>query len=447
MNEGVKSISLDDIGESPKPIGLATTSEKALTNKTLQYTPQYSSPAPVDFKNFAGGTLGGGTAQGTKRRVVEKLTFTSAISRISDVIPANFSQPKQKMTAAILAGVVAVSALIFLAFGDQLEEFFAAGESSTPVVNEAAPVASEPVKPKLTKTKTGGKAGPEAAVTMAPGKTETTEVREIPGNPYWKLPNPVASVNDAPTPLSVQQTEAWRGGLSHPFNFQRYKATEAMRRAKIYGSVSILYEAIAQPKFWTRMEALLGIAEQGVAVDTESMRAAIGDARSDLVRNYFRRFRNNFGDGIEHVMRQALRVVDPKTRFLILSELAAHRSEANDVYLIAGTHDSDPKVKAFAKRVLDRRPPAAAAIQSYESAVSVAAVVVPKSSFPRTTPIDIQVEKIPANLNVEEVYFFTDDDEVSTVDVPVKDIEPKADDGFNDLNPTQSIHIETEKIK
>ncbi len=424
MNEAVKSISLDEIGDMPRPIGMSGPGERT-QNKALQYTPQYAS----QFQTTTSTMPVSGNNQETQKRS-EKFSIASSMSLLSAALPIKFSQSKHTALIALGVGLLAAGAAVYIFYGEALFESLS-GRGDNQV--ESEPV-NEPQRAEIVKTKSKS-----VKVETLPAPLQVTaEVKEIPGNPYWKLPNPVASAAEAAGAISPQQTESWRGGLAHPFNFQRYKAAESMRQAKIYGSVSILYEAIAQPKLWTRMEALLGIAEQGLAIDTDSMRAAIGDARSDLVRNYFRRFRQNYGDGAAHVMRQALRVTDPSIRTLILSILADHRDKTNDMYLIAGTKDVDPKTGAFAKRILNKRAPMAAAEEAYRAAVSMTAVVEKKPNVPKASAVDIQVEKIPANLNVEEVYFVKDD-EAS----PVEDSKPeeapaevKEDDGFNDLNPS-----------
>lgn len=420
MNDAVKSISLDDIGDIPNPIGMAGPGEKT-KNKALHYNPQYGGD-----EMSSGPMMGGGSRpmEDTQRKE-DKFSFSSAVTRFSEILgPISSGENSRNMT--IIAATVAFLAILggaYYFFGDSI---FGEGAPTDEVASETMPETDSSAAPHPVE-----EAKPADA--SKPG-TETSVVAEIPGNPYWKLPNPVAAIPEAPTPITAQQTESYRGGLAHPFSYQRYKSVTDMRKEKMDGSVSILYEALAQPKFWTRMEALLGIAEQGIPIDTDSMKAAVGDARSDLVRNYLKRFKSNYTDATAHVIRQALRVVDEKSRFLILNHLAMHRSEVNDMYLIAALNDSDGKTKGFAQEILSAQPALATTQQAYEKAMSEVAVLVTTPKHGKAGQ-EIKVEKIPANMNVEEVYFINDE-EAAPVEAPKEEV--KVDDGFNDLNHSDS---------
>jgi hypothetical protein len=431
MNDAVKSISLDDIGDIPNPIGMAGPSEKT-KNKALHYNPQY---AGEDLP--ASPMMGMGASrpmEGTQRKE-DKFSFSSAVTRFSEILGPISSGDSSRNTMLVAAalGFLAIVGGAYYFFGDTL---LGDGTPTEEVANESLPETSgsNALHPQEELAK------PVDATKPLP---ETSVVAEIPGNPYWKLPNPVAALAEAPTPITTQQTEAYRGGLTHPFSYQRYKSVTEMRKEKLDGSVSILYEALAQPKFWTRMEALLGIAEQGIPIDTDSMRAAVGDARSDLVRNYLKRFKTNYSDASAHVIRQALRVVDEKSRLLILNNLAMHRSEVNDMYLIAALNDSDVKAKSFAKDVLSAQPALAATQQAYDKAMSEVAVLVTTPKHSKAGQ-EIKVEKVPANMNVEEVYFINDE-EAAPVEAPKEEV--KVDDGFNDLNHSDSSANESSNFE
>ncbi|RYZ53400.1 MAG: hypothetical protein EOP07_17885 [Proteobacteria bacterium] len=424
MNDAVKSISLDDIGDLPNPIGMAGPGEKT-KNKALHYNPQYGGDDMSSSPMMGGGSR---PMENTQQRE-DKFSFSSAVTRFSEIL-GPISSGGNSRNSIIIAATLAFLAIaggVYYFFGDMI---LGDGAASQDVASESIPESDSSAIPHpVEETK-----GPEAAK----AGTETSVVAEIPGNPYWKLPNPVATLAEAPAAITAQQTETYRGGLAHPFSYQRYKSVTDMRKEKMDGSVSILYEALAQPKFWTRMEALLGIAEQGIPIDTDSMKAAVGDARSDLVRNYLRRFKTNYTDATAHVLRQALRVVDEKSRFLILNHLAMHRSEVNDMYLIAALNDGDAKTKGYAQEILSAQPVLASTQQAYEKAMSEVAVLVTTPKHGKAGQ-EIKVEKIPANMNVEEVYFINDE-EAAPVEAPKEEV--KVDDGFNDLNHSDSSSSE-----
>ncbi|MBC7530002.1 MAG: hypothetical protein H7318_00380 [Oligoflexus sp.] len=436
MNESVKSISLDDIGDLPNPIGMAGPGEKT-KNKALHYNPQYGGLSETPY-------IGRSRPSEGTQRVEDSSYFSSTLTRFSEILGPIKGQSGNRnimILAVLLLIVIGVGAFLYLGdslFGDGAPAEDTAAEASADLSAEADAKGKE----AAVSAQAGGegKTPAETKAALDKAKVETSVVQEIPGNPYWKLPNPVAALSETPAPITTQQTEAWRGGLAHPFSYQRYKSVEDMRKAKMDGSVAILYEALAQPKFWTRMEALLGIAEQGIPIDTDSMHAAIGDARPDLVRNYFRRFKNNYTDVTAHVMRQALRVVDQKSRHLILMQLAAHRNETNDMYLIAGLHDADAMTKDFAQTTLTVAPAVASTKQAYDKAMSEVAVLVVAPPRAKVSAQDIKVEKIPANMNVEEVYFINDEEQAPVVEAPKEEV--KVDDGFNALDHRDTVPTE-----
>lgn len=420
----VKAISLDDIGDISNPIAMAGSGDKT-KDRALHYNPQYEDLS--DSLNM--GRLR--PMERTQHQEEEGFSLSSTMTRFSEIFGSlNFQSGHRNYILLGILGVVLLAAGLYFYLGDAMIAGDTAPTDTQAEINgggTAAPVAAAPAPQQAKEAK------PAPKVINVNAKVETTTVKEIPGNPYWKLPNPVATMGAAPAPMTTQQVESWRGGLMHPFSYQRYKSVAEMRAKKMDGSAAIFYEALAQPKFWTRMEALLGIAEQGIPIDTDSMHAAVGDARPDLVRNYFRRFRKNYTDATAHVLRQALRVVDAKSRFLILTQLAMHRSELNDMYLIAGLNDIDPRTKAFAQQTLSVQPALATTQQAYDKAMSEDAILV-------TTPRnksgaqDIKVEKIPVNMNVEEVYFINDEEAVPVSDTPKEINAVREDDGFNDLD-------------
>ncbi|MBC7660665.1 MAG: hypothetical protein H7249_13300 [Chitinophagaceae bacterium] len=430
MNDSVKSISLDDIGEIPNLLGMAGPGENTRA-RAVQYTPQYGNLANNPLPSS-----GAAPEEGTVRRD-DKFNLTSMLTRFTDLIGPMAGPSTTKRNQAIMIGAAVLVAVVgmFYFFGDGLMGGGDTASETSVAESAAAPPPAEPA---------AGKHKPKVEIVAnAPvlAKPQVQAVTAIRGNPYWKLPNPVAALADASVAMTAQQIEKARGGLAHPFSYQRYKAVEDLRKAKLEGTVTILYEALAQPKLWTRMESILAIAEQGVTIDSDSMTAAIGDARSDLVRNYFKRFKAKYTDATAHVLRASLRVVDAKARLIVLESLAAHRSDTNDMYLIAALSDSDASTKSFASEILKAQPALAATQENFAKVMSDAPVMIPVQigKFKKPGSQDIKVEKIPANLNVEEVYFINDEEAPAEAPKEVK----KEDDGFNDLD--HKDHVEPAK--
>lgn len=425
MNK-VKSISLDDTDEAPSTIGLQT---DATRNRAVQYTPQYAAGGEKSTPVAGGGF--------TTRDKGDKFQLSGSLTRFSQVLGGKSVAGGGNRTV-VLAGVVGcllIAGGLYTYLGDEYIDQLLGdiGVTADSFGELPVPAGRAVLAPEAGKTK----ASPDAAVALSTVPSmETLAVEEVPGNPYWKLPNPLPSISEGLPQISAQQSDGWRAGLNHPFVYQRHKATHEMRKAKVEGAVYILYDALAQKKFWTRMEAALGIAEYAVAIDTVSMRTAIGDARSDLVKNYFQRFRGDYTEASAHVMRQALRVVDAKARFVILANLAAHRSEVNDQYLMAASlNDADEKVKSSIHAVLAKHPVPAAFQAAYKTSMAAEAVVIKKPLKKESG--EIKVEKIPANMNIEEVYFINDEPDANLEAAPLPVEKKKEDDGFNDLEHTE----------
>ena len=427
----VKSISLDDMDEMPNSIGIQPSD--TTRNKAMHYSPQYAeggkpSNLGLDESHVDEGTV----RKGGRFQISEGLTrFTQVLGGKSRSGGVN--------RAVVLAGVMGcclIAGGLYAYLGDDyidqlLTDVGVTGNASVDLVPPVDRDVRQPSRGEAPPAVTDAAPVVDTAPVM---KTQTVE--EIPGNPYWKLPNPVPPMPSDLAPISAQQSDGWRASINHPFVYQRLKATQEMRNEKVEGSVSILYDALAQSKFWTRMEAALGIAEHGVPIDTVSMRTAIGDTRSELITNYFKRFRKDYNDATAHLMRQAMRVVGSKARLVILTNLAAHRNEVNDQYLLAASlNDTDESLRLAVNEILGKYPVPSEFKAAYEKSISEELVLV---TVPvRKAPSEIKVESIPANMNVEEVYFINDETSSEVDDAPAPVEEKKEDDGFNDLEHTE----------
>ncbi|MES2746354.1 MAG: hypothetical protein V4655_13060 [Bdellovibrionota bacterium] len=436
MNK-VKAISLDDMDELPNPLGSTTSQVHDDTmNKHVAFTPAYANQNAHEALEHAHDMDDGTVRRGGKFQISESFTRFSAVLGMRRQGGGLSGKVNPLLIGLLL--VVGLCGGAYLYFGDELitKIMNEISPSEEGILSETAPTMS----PLPASDKGEASAAPEVMDASVVGKPEVQISEEIPGNAYWKLPNPAPALSVGTLQITPQQTDSWRAGLNHPFHYQRLKSTQEMRKTKVEGTVAILYEALAQPKFWTRMEALQGIADQGVAIDTESMRTAIGDARSDLVKNYFKRFRTDYNETTAHVMRQALRVVDGRARYVILGNLLKRRSEVNEQYLYAASvNETDASVKTLVAEALAIRPVLAANKALYDRAMASEG---PISIAAKKGVQDIKVEKIPANMNVEEVYFINEENsEPTQTSAPVEEVK-KVDDGFNDLThsdqaPTQ----------
>ncbi len=182
-------------------------------------------------------------------------------------------------------------------------------------------------------------------------------VQVVEGNPYWALPNRIAGqVVPLGRMWSADEEEGYRQALTSRYVYQRFKAVQDIRQGRLRGSEAILYDALAEKKFWTRMEAVIGLAEFGIPVDLSMVEKALGNARSSLVANYFRRFSVEASPGALYILRQAIRLVDERARLSALRSLAQHEDPFRELYLAAALQDPSRRVKQWTENELMMRP-------------------------------------------------------------------------------------------
>ena len=175
-------------------------------------------------------------------------------------------------------------------------------------------------------------------------------------NPYLELPNRRTSNKlQFARAWSPQEEEVWRSGLTHQFAWQQHKTVQDVISLKLAGSDAILWETLNNPRLWTRMQALMGLVQFGMNVDSNTVWRALGKERPSLVANYFKRFTGK-NDAVERfVMRYALRTVGPRARLHIVKALVVGRDELSHLYLVAATLDQDHRVSRWAEAELQRQ--------------------------------------------------------------------------------------------
>lgn len=415
MNNNIKTISLDDIG-SPQP-GDNTQAQQ----KTFVFNPNY-------VPSFGASE---GTREDTVSRAFEETngkgsSLGSNVTGFTALLGEKFSnQAMGRKIAIVTATLAALGAAVY---------FYLDSEGYFETVNVTM---VEPTERRAPLPKRVEPVETAPAVPVAPAPKELTA--EQLANPYWPLPNPPLG-NAASGDAAPSMQESWRYGLTHPYVYQRYKTVKAIRDSR--GSDGLLRDALSQPKFWTRMEAVLGLAEQGEAISPESLKAVFDGVRADLPRNYFRRFHSKSTEASMYVMRQAVRVVDARVREIIIQNLALHRGPSNDLYLYAATHDPSPVIKGFAEEQVRKKSLAPGVEQEFQRAMTegpqmTAAPEAPKPEAKVSVPRDLKVEKLPAPTNVEEVYFLNEESaptEATEAPTPSS----SHDDGFETLDATES---------
>lgn len=422
MNNMIKTISLDDIGA---PQAGDSTQAK---NRASVFNPNY---VPSFGKDM-------GPREDTVSRAFEETNGSGAevsgVTRFTALIGPRFKdQGLWRKVAIVVATLLALGAAVYFYLDSEgLLSDFALSEIET--VNTPEVDLTKDRSPELPKTPTPIPEATAVPPAPPPPPAETIE------NPYWALPNPLLSTASGAGEASASAIEGWRYGLTHPYTYQRYKTVQAMRNNK--GAEDLLRDAISQPKFWTRMEAVLGLAELGETVSPETMQAVFAGVRRDLPRNYFRRFRSKESAASTYVMRQAVRVVDARVREIIIQNLALSRGPDNDIYLYAATFDSHPEIKRFAEEQILRKPLAAGVQEAFDRASTNAPPPAPAAEAASgeapanvAVPRDLEVEKVPLQTNVEEVYFLNDEGTTESIEAKEAPMPTSnEDDGFDSLD-------------
>jgi hypothetical protein len=419
MNDSVRTISLDDLGD------MQGQSPSAQGQHGLQYSPRYrqtESPltretdATSDFRSSV-------TSLDNDGRTGSQ--FGTALTRMTTMF-GRFEDQKRVRNYLILGAILIVFGGLY---------YFSAGDLSL-LKPQAELLTEAPIpQPKAPGDSMEALESVPPAATMVPHDPTAEDLV----NPYWSLPNPLPKSGDSASrgALSQAQEERWRFSLSHPYTYQRYKVVKDIREARLRGSEYLLLEAMTQPKFWTRMEALFALAELGQEVDVDTVEGAVGNTRRELVVNFFKRFQKAASDAELFVMRQAIRVVDAPTREVILRNLARRRDSIHDLYLVAATYDPNPRIKAWSLGELTAAPVSNDIRERFKRIVT--GLEVPEGqpaagSTPATNPPviqDLKIEEIPTDVNVEEVYFLNED---AMTKEPEPVAEPvKVEDGFEDL--------------
>ncbi|MGE0172177.1 MAG: HEAT repeat domain-containing protein [Oligoflexales bacterium] len=171
------------------------------------------------------------------------------------------------------------------------------------------------------------------------------------------MENPYALIVDEnplpphPIPMrgfwSSANEEVWRVALKHEFPYQRYKTVRDIRDQRLRGSEELLFAALEEPKFWTRWQALIGLAEFGYEIPHSVVEKAISGQRPSLVNNYFKRFAKTPTPGILYLLRHALSIVNGPGKAIILDILVKTRSVESRLFLVAAHYDQNETVKKW----------------------------------------------------------------------------------------------------
>jgi|GEM_PF-3213478 len=428
MSEAIKTISLDDIG------GLQAPAKEVPKASNIHYNPNYAASGDQFQTMTNAGSDVAQTSGLPPLSAGHDSSFGTSITRMTEIFGKIDSYANSRNYIILVGLIFALAAAIFLTSGDGtqsplsslLSQFDSMTHSTPEVPADELPMENTATAPNAPEQVSAPP--PQALSVSAPGDLV---------NPYWSLPNPLESLVDGESQgiLSPSQEERWRQGLAHPFVWQRHKTVMEMRAARLKGSQFLLNDALAQPKFWTRMEALLALAELGEILDIDTVEGGIGSTRRSLIQNYFRRFQKQSTAGELYIMRQSVRIVDAGSRKIILENLLRVRNEANELYLVAALYDPNPKINTWMTQELTAQPVAASVRERFlvvsagmETGTAPAVDSPSRPAGTQSKVQDLEVEQLSNEVNVEEVYFLKDEEK------SVEKLEATpVDDGFQQL--------------
>lgn len=260
----------------------------------------------------------------------------------------------EKLSSKRLVGVVGVLCLCLAAFImfmpisiSEMLEIFGLGEPEVPV-------ATVPVKPIK---KDSGNDPALAQPEPEPAVVDDKPTKEPKSDSVWaRVENELGSDLPALGPqLTSDQDAMLREKLSHNFNYQRYLGVIELSALRASGSEELLRSALESKKFWTRMRALIGLADIGADISEDDVKMALGDAHSELRARFFKRFEKGACSvGCFFVARAALPHLDELGRAQVIKVIAREASEVRDLFLVAATYDQSDLVKAEAQEWLAR---------------------------------------------------------------------------------------------
>lgn len=402
--------------------------------------------APVinlDDTNLEVRTRSGAATDGAAKELPPPLQFDDFASDapLSGAGTSEFSQIDGQGTGSRNRGMFAILALMLVGLAvilftgerdplENLAAFFGDLFAPTPEDEGSLSVAANPE----------GNAPAEASLAAEDTQPPEFSADMVP-NPYWVLPAELKKPKPSEEIMSSEDAELYANGMNHRFTYQRYRTAKLIRASKRGGSETYLGKATREPKFWTRMEGGLGLIERGYAIDVTSVERILGNARPSLIYNYMQRFAKKATASELYFMKQAIRLVDARTRLHILKILARDK-ERNELYFAAAQYDPSPIVTDWLSQKFGNAAVTDDVLKNFQ-AMAMQDVMQRGKAAPLRQPnvetvggpVTVKAEEIKIDGEVvEDVAIFTDEEapKIQTPDEVFAN--PKqSDDGFGDL--------------
>lgn len=191
-------------------------------------------------------------------------------------------------------------------------------------------------------------------------------------NPYWYLPN---KLKPHPAPMingvSGSDEQSFLDRINHDYVYQAYRAVKNLRKSRFLGTETILYEAVNHRKYWTRMEAVIALAEFGFEVSKETVAGVFEGVRPSLIKNYMKRLGVKTSPGELYILKQAIKLVDASGRLQVLKLLSRIHFRDSKLYLVAAIYDPSPIIQQWLESELEFHDVSGEEVKRYRETVAI----------------------------------------------------------------------------
>ena len=297
---------------------------------------------------------------------------------------------------------------------------FTRGVNNNNKASEGASGSNETFLPPVPPVPINPLGGERAQVYTGPKKPEISI--------YSYIPNSLPEIEPMSRIWSAQEEQVWRVGITNNYPWQRYKTVLEVKSSRLVQSRVILWDALDDTMFWTRMRAVMALAEFGVPVKKLNVEKALGDARPSLVANFVKRFIVKSSPGERYVLKHAIKMVNPKARVFILKafKMAGFQKESLDYYPVAALEDPDMKVREYARSIVNtwdgqRLTNLQRELEAFKGNPAV------KEEELKMIEEEVESEVIPESvpIEVDEIQMYDDEveEDIDYDDVPDYDVE------------------------
>jgi hypothetical protein len=131
------------------------------------------------------------------------------------------------------------------------------------------------------------------------------------------------------------------------FSYQKHLMVQELAALNASGGEELLRESLKSPKLWTRMRAVMALADFGEELSAEEFKMAWGNARTDQVIGFFKRFERSTPctSGCYYVARAMMPYVSPRARASLIGLIKREQSDIARRYIAAAVSDDDVVVR------------------------------------------------------------------------------------------------------